>query len=115
MFIRWADHLVSPAVNQRLKALLVLLSIGHFKRVIETLHNMRYISLAALFSEACLQFGMLQADQPQNCILVMSVCPCKVVLAACVRVHVCGVCVFSPVTKPSCVNYVRACKLQNCI
>ncbi|XP_065883318.1 WD repeat-containing protein 11-like isoform X2 [Dysidea avara] len=69
VFIRWADHLVSPAVNQRLKALLVLLSIGHFKRVIETLHNMRYISLAALFSEACLQFGMLQADQPQNLLL----------------------------------------------
>ena len=89
MFIRWADHLASPAVNQRLKSLLVLLSIGHFKRVIETLHNMRFISLAALFSEACLQFGVLQADQPQNCILVSSYLVNK-----CMCMHTCVMCVF---------------------
>lgn len=70
VFMRWADHLASPTINQRLKALLVLLSIGHFQRVIETLHNMRYITHAALFAEACLQYGILQTDQSQTSILV---------------------------------------------
>lgn len=69
VFMRWADHLASPTVNQRIKALLVLLSIGHFQRVIETLHNMRYITHAALFAEACLQYGVLQANQSQTSIL----------------------------------------------
>ena len=68
--MRWADHLSSPTVNQRLKALLVLLSIGHFQRVIETLHNMRYITHAALFAEACLQYGVLQTNQSQTSILI---------------------------------------------
>ena len=71
VFIRWADHLASPTVNQRVKALLVLLSIGHFQRVIETLHNMRYITHAALFSEACLQYGILQTNQSQTSILCL--------------------------------------------
>ena len=73
VFIRWADHLASPTVNQRVKALLVLLSIGHFQRVIETLHNMRYITHAALFSEACLQYGILQTNQSQTSILAYNV------------------------------------------
>ena len=73
VFIRWADHLTSPTVNQRVKALLVLLSIGHFQRVIETLHNMRYITHAALFSEACLQYGILQTNQSKTSILVYSI------------------------------------------
>lgn len=72
VFMRWADHLASPTVNQRIKALLVLLSIGHFQRVIETLHNMRYITHAALFAEACLQYGVLQANQSQTSILSIS-------------------------------------------
>ena len=71
VFMRWADHLASPTVNQRLKALLVLLSIGHFQRVIETLHNMRYITHAALFAEACLQYGVLQTNQSQTSILII--------------------------------------------
>ena len=77
VFIQWADHLASPTVNQRVKALLVLLSIGHFQRVIETLHNMRYVTHAALFSEACLQYGILSTNQPQTSILVNHVgCYC---------------------------------------
>lgn len=73
VFMRWVDHLASPTVNQRVKALLILLSIGHFQRVIETLHNMRYITHAALFAEACLQYGILQTDQSQTTVLLETV------------------------------------------
>ena len=76
VFMRWADHLASPTVNQRVKALLILLSIGHFQRVIETLHNMRYITHAALFAEACLQYGILQTNQSQTSILVYTISYC---------------------------------------
>lgn len=56
---RWVDHLCSPQVNQKSKALLVLLSLGCFSTVAETLHSMRYLDRAALFVEACLQYGVL--------------------------------------------------------
>lgn len=36
---RWVDHLCSPQVNQKSKALLVLLSLGCFSSVAETLHR----------------------------------------------------------------------------
>ncbi|KAM7074056.1 WD repeat-containing protein 11 isoform 1-T1 [Molossus nigricans] len=58
---RWVDHLCSPQVNQKSKALLVLLSLGCFSSVAETLHSMRYFDRAALFLEACLQCGALGA------------------------------------------------------
>ncbi|XP_036121102.1 WD repeat-containing protein 11 isoform X2 [Molossus molossus] len=58
---RWVDHLCSPQVNQKSKALLVLLSLGCFSSVAETLHSMRYFDRAALFLEACLQCGVLGA------------------------------------------------------
>uniref|UniRef100_G1T6D8 WD repeat-containing protein 11 n=1 Tax=Oryctolagus cuniculus TaxID=9986 RepID=G1T6D8_RABIT len=54
---RWVDHLCSPQVNQKSKALLVLLSLGCFSSVAETLHSMRYFDRAALFVEACLEYG----------------------------------------------------------
>uniref|UniRef100_A0A8C0RRN0 WD repeat domain 11 n=1 Tax=Canis lupus familiaris TaxID=9615 RepID=A0A8C0RRN0_CANLF len=54
---RWVDHLCSPQVNQKSKALLVLLSLGCFFSVAETLHSMRYFDRAALFVEACLKYG----------------------------------------------------------
>ncbi|KAK1333326.1 hypothetical protein QTO34_005709 [Cnephaeus nilssonii] len=60
---RWVDHLCSPQVNQKSKALLVLLSLGCFSSVAEMLHSMRYFDRAALFVEACLQYGALEVGQ----------------------------------------------------
>uniref|UniRef100_A0A673MKB3 WD repeat-containing protein 11 n=1 Tax=Sinocyclocheilus rhinocerous TaxID=307959 RepID=A0A673MKB3_9TELE len=54
---RWAEHLCSPQVNQKSKAILVLLSLGCFHKVGEMLHSMRYFDRAALFLEACLKYG----------------------------------------------------------
>uniref|UniRef100_A0A672NI32 WD repeat-containing protein 11 n=1 Tax=Sinocyclocheilus grahami TaxID=75366 RepID=A0A672NI32_SINGR len=54
---RWAEHLCSPQVNQKSKAILVLLSLGCFHKVGEMLHSMRYFDRAALFIEACLKYG----------------------------------------------------------
>lgn len=41
---RWVDHLCSPQVNQKSKALLVLLSLGCFSSVAETLHRYTRVS-----------------------------------------------------------------------
>lgn len=60
---RWVDHLCSPQVNQKSKALLVLLSLGCFSSVAEMLHSMRYFDRAALFVEACLRYGALEVGQ----------------------------------------------------
>uniref|UniRef100_A0A3Q2PQI0 WD repeat-containing protein 11 n=1 Tax=Fundulus heteroclitus TaxID=8078 RepID=A0A3Q2PQI0_FUNHE len=58
---RWAEHLCSPQVNQKSKAILVLLSLGCFYKVAEMLHSMRYFDRAALFIEACLKSGVMEA------------------------------------------------------
>ncbi|KAK2170890.1 hypothetical protein NP493_1127g02083 [Ridgeia piscesae] len=59
---RWVDHLISPQVNQQSLAVLVLLSIGQFVRVIELLLQMRHIDRAALFVEACQEFQLLDSS-----------------------------------------------------
>ncbi|XP_029466396.1 WD repeat-containing protein 11 isoform X4 [Rhinatrema bivittatum] len=56
---RWVDHLCSPQVNQKSKAMLVLLSLGSFTRVAEMLHSLRCYDRAALFAEACQSYGVL--------------------------------------------------------
>lgn len=56
---RWVDHLCSPPVNQKTPAILVLLSLGHFQKVLEMLLSLHYYDRAALFAEACLEFGVL--------------------------------------------------------
>uniref|UniRef100_A0A672H3T8 WD repeat-containing protein 11 n=1 Tax=Salarias fasciatus TaxID=181472 RepID=A0A672H3T8_SALFA len=55
---RWAEHLCSPQVNHKSKAILVLLSLGCFYKVGEMLHSMRHFDRAALFIEACLKSGL---------------------------------------------------------
>ncbi|XP_060097494.1 WD repeat-containing protein 11 [Heteronotia binoei] len=60
---RWVDHLCSPQINQKSKAILVLLSLGCFIRVTEMLHSMRYFDRAALFVEACLQYGTIEVNE----------------------------------------------------
>ncbi|CAG5129448.1 unnamed protein product [Candidula unifasciata] len=57
---RWAEHLSSPQVNQKSKSVLVLLSLGQFQKVLEVLYSMRNFDRAALFLEACLEFGLLK-------------------------------------------------------
>ena len=42
------------------KAVLVMLSLGQFTRVIEMLYSMRYFDRAALFIEACQEFGLME-------------------------------------------------------
>ncbi|XP_056292287.1 WD repeat-containing protein 11 [Pseudoliparis swirei] len=63
---RWAEHLCSSQVNQKSKAILVLLSLGCFSRVGEMLNNMRHFDRAALFMEACLQLGVMEANDSSN-------------------------------------------------
>ncbi|XP_054019507.1 WD repeat-containing protein 11 [Dryobates pubescens] len=63
---RWVDHLCSPQVNQKSKALLVLLSLGCFTKVAEMLHSMRYFDRAALFVEACLKYGAFEVNDDTN-------------------------------------------------
>ncbi|XP_036402686.1 WD repeat-containing protein 11 [Megalops cyprinoides] len=63
---RWAEHLCSPQVNQKSKAILVLLSLGCFHKVGEMLHGMRYFDRAALFIDACLKYGVMEANDSTN-------------------------------------------------
>uniref|UniRef100_A0A8C5SRR2 WD repeat-containing protein 11 n=1 Tax=Laticauda laticaudata TaxID=8630 RepID=A0A8C5SRR2_LATLA len=60
---RWVDHLCSPQINQKSKAILVLLSLGCFIRVAEMLHSMRHFDRAALFLEACLKYGTIEVNE----------------------------------------------------
>uniref|UniRef100_A0A8D0BDJ2 WD repeat domain 11 n=1 Tax=Salvator merianae TaxID=96440 RepID=A0A8D0BDJ2_SALMN len=60
---RWVDHLCSPQINQKSKAILVLLSLGCFLRVAEMLHSMRYFDRAALFVEACLKYDTIEVNE----------------------------------------------------
>nr|XP_060624526.1 WD repeat-containing protein 11 isoform X1 [Anolis sagrei ordinatus] len=60
---RWVDNLCSPQINQKSKAILVLLSLGCFMRVAEMLHSMRYFDRAALFLEACLKYGAIEVNE----------------------------------------------------
>lgn len=63
---RWAEHLCSPQVNQKSKSILVLLSLGCFSKVGEMLHSMRHFDRAALFIEACLKYGVMEANDSSN-------------------------------------------------
>ncbi|XP_053306224.1 WD repeat-containing protein 11 [Spea bombifrons] len=63
---RWVDHLCSPQINQKYKAILVLLSLGCFQRVIEMLHSMRCFDRAALFLEACLRCSAMEIGDETN-------------------------------------------------
>ena len=78
------DHLISPHCNQKQFALLLLLSMGMFDRVVEMLYNMRYFDIAALFVDCCQQWGILDSSDlskgilQYNCFVVMwiPVCIC---------------------------------------
>lgn len=55
---RWADHLSSTQVDQKDKAILILLFLGQFRRAVELLHSQRCFDRAALFILACQQFDV---------------------------------------------------------
>lgn len=61
---RWVDHLSSSSVNQKNKALLVLLSQGQFWKVLTCLHNWGYVERATLFLLACQEFGVILKTEP---------------------------------------------------
>uniref|UniRef100_A0A8C4XRQ6 WD repeat-containing protein 11 n=1 Tax=Falco tinnunculus TaxID=100819 RepID=A0A8C4XRQ6_FALTI len=69
---RWVDHLCSPQVNQKSRAILVLLSLGCFTKVAEMLHSMRYFDRAALFVEACLKYGAFETNDDTNILFLKS-------------------------------------------
>ncbi|XP_038045535.1 WD repeat-containing protein 11-like isoform X5 [Patiria miniata] len=56
---RYVDYLCSPTVNQKTKAILVLLSMGQFQQVLEVLMSMHYYDRAGMFAEACMEFDVL--------------------------------------------------------
>ncbi|XP_013774548.1 WD repeat-containing protein 11-like [Limulus polyphemus] len=60
---RWTDYLCSPHMNQKTKALLVLLSMGQFEKVLEMLRTFRMTERAALFVQACQEFGAIKKNE----------------------------------------------------
>ncbi|KAL3863810.1 hypothetical protein ACJMK2_005541 [Sinanodonta woodiana] len=57
---KWVDHLCSTNVNQKSLAVLVMLSLGKFMKVVEMLYGMRHFSKAAYFIEAGMEFDLIR-------------------------------------------------------
>lgn len=66
---RWVEHLSSTQVNQKATAVLVLLSQGHFQRVIEMLYGMRQFNKAACFIEAAAEFGLMTQNSDNRSLI----------------------------------------------
>ncbi|GFY16613.1 WD repeat-containing protein 11 [Trichonephila clavipes] len=62
---RWVDYLCSPLVDQKNKAILALLSMHEFWKVIKLLYSAHMLERAALFLQSCLEFGLL-TKTPEN-------------------------------------------------
>ena len=73
MMKRWADHLASSQINHKDKAILILLSLGQFVKVIELLYGLRHFDRAALFIEACREFRLIDVEEPSVAPLVQTV------------------------------------------
>ncbi|XP_014675037.1 PREDICTED: WD repeat-containing protein 11-like [Priapulus caudatus] len=69
VFKRWVEHLCIPTVNLKSKAVLILLSLGQFNKVIEMLYSMRQFRRAALFIEACLEFEVLNISSDNDALI----------------------------------------------
>ncbi|XP_015757943.1 PREDICTED: WD repeat-containing protein 11-like, partial [Acropora digitifera] len=70
---RWIEHLSSTHTSQQGKAVLVWLSLGKFYKALDMLYSMRYFDRAALFAEACQEFGFLSPEEENNTALVHAV------------------------------------------
>uniref|UniRef100_A0A131Z532 WD repeat-containing protein 11 n=1 Tax=Rhipicephalus appendiculatus TaxID=34631 RepID=A0A131Z532_RHIAP len=57
---KWAEHLIQ--LNQKGKAVLVLLTVGQYARCLQALHAARMVERAALFLDACLEHGALPQE-----------------------------------------------------
>lgn len=66
---KWAEHLIQ--LNQKGKAVLALLSVGQYMRCLQALHAARMVERAALFLDACIEYGLLP-EEPS--ILCQNVC-----------------------------------------
>ncbi|GIY91574.1 WD repeat-containing protein 11, partial [Caerostris extrusa] len=62
---RWVDYLCSPLVDQKNKAILSLLSMHEFWKVIKLLYSSHMLERAALLLQSCLEFGLL-IKTPEN-------------------------------------------------
>ncbi|GIY84420.1 WD repeat-containing protein 11 [Caerostris darwini] len=62
---RWVDYLCSPLVDQKNKAILSLLSMHEFWKVIKLLYSSHMLERAALLLQSCLEFGSL-IKTPEN-------------------------------------------------
>lgn len=63
VFCKWAEHLAAVGINQKNRALSVLLSVSHFYKILEMLYSMRCFDQAAVFAECCLEYGVLQRSK----------------------------------------------------
>lgn len=66
---RWVEHLSSTHVNQKSTAVLVLLSLGYFQKVIEMLYGMRQFNRAACFIEAAIEFNLLEKNEANGALI----------------------------------------------
>ncbi|KAL4232352.1 WD repeat-containing protein 11 [Mactra antiquata] len=66
---RWVEHLSSTQVNQKSQAVLVLISLGYFIKVIEMLYGMRQFNRAACFIEAAQEFDLLEETEENNSLI----------------------------------------------
>ncbi|XP_053406773.1 WD repeat-containing protein 11-like [Mercenaria mercenaria] len=66
---RWVEHLSSTHVNQKSTAVLVLLSLGYFHKVIEMLYGMRQFNRAACFIEAATEFNLLEKTEDNGSLI----------------------------------------------
>ncbi|GFS29359.1 WD repeat-containing protein 11 [Nephila pilipes] len=62
---RWVDYLCSPLIDQKNKAILALLSMHEFWKVVKLLYSAHMLERAALFLQSCLEFGLL-TKTPEN-------------------------------------------------
>ncbi|GAB6023246.1 WD repeat-containing protein 11 [Chamberlinius hualienensis] len=60
---RWADHLISPQVDQKAKGVHLMLSFRQFSKVLEMLFHFNYVERAAVFAEICDDLQLLSDDE----------------------------------------------------
>ncbi|XP_041477434.1 WD repeat-containing protein 11-like [Lytechinus variegatus] len=66
---RWVENLCSPNVNQKSIALLGVLAMGNFTKVLQMLLSLHYYDRAAMFAEACIEFSVLPEDDDTKSLL----------------------------------------------
>ena len=70
---RWIEHLSGTQISQQSRGLLLSISLGQFKKALLMVFGMRFFDRAALFAEACLEYGLLPIDDGSVSLLLESV------------------------------------------